>query len=203
MRGKVRPMCMKTGNRSFLLLIAILSFMAIALSLWSGGTPTMQAQGDDSQWPMFRYDSMHTGRSPHTGPDNPATKWSFETEDSIASSPAIGADGTIYIGSHDNKLYAINPDSTEKWSYATKGEVTSSPTIGADGIIYVGSNDKRLYAVANASTLPASAVQQESAESDEGAGTNVALLIIIPVVIVAAILLFFIFRRGRRTSGTS
>lgn len=34
-------------------------------------------------------------------------KWGFETGDGIASPPAIGSDGTIYVGSDDKKLYAI------------------------------------------------------------------------------------------------
>jgi hypothetical protein len=36
--------------------------------------------------------------------------WEFETSNGILSSPAIAADGTIYIGSDDGNLYAINPD---------------------------------------------------------------------------------------------
>ena len=39
----------------------------------------------------------------------------------IHSSPAIGADGTIYVGSDDGKLYAINPDGTQKWAFTTGG----------------------------------------------------------------------------------
>ena len=37
--------------------------------------------------------------------------WEFETGDSVASSPAIGSDGTVYVGSWDKKLYAIKTDS--------------------------------------------------------------------------------------------
>jgi outer membrane protein assembly factor BamB len=62
------------------------------------------------------------------------------------SHPTIGADGTIYVGSLDNKLYAINPDGSLKWSYTTGHDVRSSPAIGADGTVYVGSDDKKLYA---------------------------------------------------------
>jgi outer membrane protein assembly factor BamB len=53
------------------------------------------------------------------------------------SSPAIGSDGTIYIGSFDGNLYAVNPDGTEKWAFPTGGSVASSPAIGSDGTIYV------------------------------------------------------------------
>ena len=42
--------------------------------------------------------------------------WEFETglgilAFGVTSSPAIGSDGTVYVGSEDNKLYAIKTDS--------------------------------------------------------------------------------------------
>ena len=37
--------------------------------------------------------------------------WEFETGGGVYSSPAIGSDGTIYVGSRDKKLYAIKSDS--------------------------------------------------------------------------------------------
>jgi len=37
--------------------------------------------------------------------------WEFETGERVHSSPAIGSDGTVYIGSEDNKLYAIKTES--------------------------------------------------------------------------------------------
>jgi outer membrane protein assembly factor BamB len=36
-------------------------------------------------------------------------KWEFVTGAVVYSSPAIGADGTIYVGSNDSNLYAIGP----------------------------------------------------------------------------------------------
>ena len=64
------------------------------------------------------------------------------------SSPAIGSDGTVYVGSDDNKLYAINGKSGVKlWEFETGGDVCSSPAIGSDGTVYVGSYDKKLYAI--------------------------------------------------------
>ncbi|MBI2250314.1 MAG: PQQ-like beta-propeller repeat protein, partial [Brevundimonas diminuta] len=65
----------------------------------------------------------------------------------ITSSPAVGADGTVYVGSWNNNLYALNPDGSTKWSYPTGGSVESSPAIAADGTVYVGSNDGKLYAL--------------------------------------------------------
>ena len=64
------------------------------------------------------------------------------------SSPAIGSDGTVYVGSWDKKLYAINGKTGVKlWEFETGGHVYSSPAIGSDGTVYVGSNDKKLYAI--------------------------------------------------------
>jgi outer membrane protein assembly factor BamB len=78
----------------------------------------------------------------------PGTKlWSFPTGGGIRSSPALGWDGTVYVGSDDHSLYAINPDGTKKWSYETGDSIQSSPAIGRNGTIYVGSEDHNLYAV--------------------------------------------------------
>ena len=74
-------------------------------------------------------------------------KWKYTTNDWVYSSPAIGSDGTIYVGSYDGYLYAIKPDSSLKWKYKTEGYVQSSPAIGSDGTIYVGSNDNCLHAI--------------------------------------------------------
>jgi len=74
-------------------------------------------------------------------------KWAFVTGGSVSSAPAIASDGTIYVGSCDNKLYAVNPNGTKKWAFETGDGVYSSPAIASDGTIYVGSNDNKLYAV--------------------------------------------------------
>ena len=37
--------------------------------------------------------------------------WEFETGGQVLSSPAIGSDGTVYVGSEDKKLYAFRTDS--------------------------------------------------------------------------------------------
>ncbi len=78
---------------------------------------------------------------------NGKERWRFETGDGVYSSPAIGPDGTVYVGSLDNNLYAVDKKGIEKWHFETEDKVVSSPAIGADGTIYVGSWDNRLYAI--------------------------------------------------------
>lgn len=73
--------------------------------------------------------------------------WSFPTSKYVFSSPAIAEDGTVYIGSGDGRLYALNPRGTQKWSFRTEAEIQSSPAIGRDGTIYFGSADRKVYAL--------------------------------------------------------
>ena len=115
--------------------------------LFSVFAPMMtSAQLADTPWPMFHHDLRHTGLSPYNGPQTADQKWNFTTGN-LLSSPAIGVDGTIYVGSYDNKLYAINPDGTEKWHFIIGSWIGTSPAIASDGTIYVGSHDNKLYAI--------------------------------------------------------
>lgn len=74
-------------------------------------------------------------------------KWAFATGSLIRSTPAIADDGTIYVGSNDSKLYAINPNGTQQWVFTTGTGILSSPAIGTDGTIYIGGMDSKLYAI--------------------------------------------------------
>lgn len=117
-----------------------------------------QSQGQISPWPKFRQNRQNTGLSPYTGPAAPTLQWTFQANDAIVSSPAIGPDGTIYFGAGyydgaaDSALYAINPDGSLKWKYKTGDGIFSSPTIGSDGTIQFGSVDKYYYVLEDSIT---------------------------------------------------
>lgn len=90
-----------------------------------------------SPWPMFQHDRALTGRSEFDTSNNPGQlKWAFKTGAGISSSPAIGADGTIYFGSEDHNFYAVTPDGRLKWKFRTEDAIATSPAIGRDGTIY-------------------------------------------------------------------
>lgn len=88
---------------------------------------------------------------------NGKEKWRYpiHTFKNAWPSPAIGADGTIYVGSEiypppetgkpqekPASFYAFNPNGTLKWSYATQGSwVNSTPSIADGGTIYTTAND--------------------------------------------------------------
>jgi hypothetical protein len=125
----------------------------------------------NSPWPMFRHDRQHSGRSPYAGPGVPARKWAYVMEQYVnflPSSPAIGADGTIYAISYNgysdeptdpstrNQLHAVDPDGMLKWKFQLdpNGIIDSSPAVGIDGTIYITSwAPSRLYAVNPDGTL--------------------------------------------------
>jgi len=78
----------------------------------------------------------------------------FSTGDAVRSSPALSSDGaTVYVGSWDHNLYAIDAASgKQQWSFGTGGGVDSSPALSPDGTtVYVGSWDHNLYAIDAAS----------------------------------------------------
>ena len=108
----------------------------------------------NTPWPTFGRDLKGTGQSPYNGTAISNLAWKYSTGGAISSdsSATIGADGTIYIGSTDKKLYALNPDGTLKWTFTTGGSVYT-PTIGSDGTIYIGSTDKNFYALNPDGTL--------------------------------------------------
>lgn len=78
-------------------------------------------------------------------------KWSFVMgEDGTESSPAIGLDSMVYIGSNDGNLYAIRDlgdDYVLEWAFPTGGAIDGSPTVDGCGTIYVGSRDSTVYAI--------------------------------------------------------
>jgi len=73
-------------------------------------------------------------------------QWVFETRYSIMSSPTV-VDGTVFVGSSDDNLYAVDAATgKQEWNFETGSTVKSSPTV-VDGAVYVGSMDGNLYAV--------------------------------------------------------
>ena len=78
-----------------------------------------------------------------------AEAWSVQLPGLISSSPTVAADGTVYVGTQDAKLYAVKNGAVQ-WTHPTGGEIWSTPAVGPDGTVYVGSNDGWLYAATGA-----------------------------------------------------
>ena len=73
-------------------------------------------------------------------------QWVFQTRGRIESSPSL-ANNTLYVGSIEGDLYAINAQNgTKLWDLIPGGAITSSPAY-SEGEIYIGSNDGKMYAI--------------------------------------------------------
>jgi len=55
---------------------------------------------------------------------------------------ALAADGTVYAGNYDNKVYALDPaNGNVKWNSDLLASFPWNPVVGLDGTIYVGTDD--------------------------------------------------------------
>jgi outer membrane protein assembly factor BamB len=76
--------------------------------------------------------------------------WSFRATLPIIGAPTLSSDGsTLYTGSFDHHLYAIDAHTGKKqWTFTAMDGIDATPTVGPDGTIYVGSYDYNFYALA-------------------------------------------------------
>ncbi|MGD0074413.1 MAG: PQQ-binding-like beta-propeller repeat protein, partial [Candidatus Binataceae bacterium] len=129
--------------------VAILAIAAFAI-LAVGIRTSLHAQlaPSSSSWPIYHHDLSHTGLSPfNTANNSGSLRWKFTAGNAVESSPTIGSDGTIYFGSDDGNLYAVDPYGNLKWNFTTQNSsiVRTAPVIGADGTIYFGVEGGRSY----------------------------------------------------------
>jgi serine/threonine-protein kinase len=76
---------------------------------------------------------------PHTG-------WVARTGGPVESRPAV-VGGTVYFGSRDHKVYALDATTGHpRWAYTTGDAIRSSPTV-VGGTVYIGSSDHKVYAL--------------------------------------------------------
>jgi outer membrane protein assembly factor BamB len=91
------------------------------------------------------------------GGHKPSCLWNYTTGTPwVDSSPAV-ANGMVFVGSDDNRTYALNATTgVLVWKYKTGGAVFSSPAVAgsptsslvnlSSGVVYVGSDDDHVYA---------------------------------------------------------
>src|SRR6266849_6664181 len=65
----------------------------------------------------------------------------------FTSEVMIGGDGTVYFGSYDHKLYALDRDGHKRWEFLAGNVIIGTPALAADGTIYLGAQDGKLYAL--------------------------------------------------------
>ena len=105
---------------------ATIILAALTLSLGCGKKEPVQPSASNTEATKPEKETGSKEATQPTTPDTEAPKpeptkakapvgvklWEFKTGGGIAySSPTIGSDGTVYVGSYDNKLYAIKTES--------------------------------------------------------------------------------------------
>ena len=108
-------------------------------------------------WPERGADSQHTGRSIYGATRVGQFAWARSTTNAVKSSPALGSNGVVYVGSSDANLYAINQTTgTIIWKTPTGGAVdVSSPAISSDGsLVFFGCLDFKVRADVHSLRLP-------------------------------------------------
>ena len=87
---------------------------------------------------MFRVDGQDGAGNRGSDTKNlPVTrwKWAYDGAGPIVGSPAVGAQGTVYVGTNvttgTGKMFGINPDGSRKWEATTVGDISGSPAVGA------------------------------------------------------------------------
>lgn len=111
-----------------------------------------------SPWPNFRGNRQQTGRSSSETASGAVGNRIWDTDtllsDSVASSPAIGPDGTIYVTAREGKLFALHPKDdeaivggSEKWQFDAEAMTFSHPTVDDEGNIYFGNTDGTFFSV--------------------------------------------------------
>jgi len=74
-------------------------------------------------------------------------QWEFKGTEDRTVAPPVLADGTVYLPSSDNNVYAIDVESrAARWTFETENWVWASPLV-IDDTVYIASMDHVLYAV--------------------------------------------------------
>ncbi|MBI4267156.1 MAG: PQQ-binding-like beta-propeller repeat protein [Chloroflexi bacterium] len=148
---------LKIKKRNKILIVSLVAFVVLAALTFSGlyyltdvVSPPLAGLSSDSlpgNWAMFQHDPARSGIGSSNGflPQG-AIAWVFATGGPVDSSPAV-SNGTVYIGSSDHKLYAVDTATgRQRWEFETGSWVSSSPAI-VNGAVYFGSNDGKFYAL--------------------------------------------------------
>lgn len=73
---------------------------------------------------------------------NGAILWEFATPGYVETTPIVGPNGNLYVGSrgylfgHGSTFYAISPSGNVVWSFPYDGGFRGSPALASNGIIY-------------------------------------------------------------------
>lgn len=122
-------------------------------------------------WPLKGGCPKRASYAGRPGPQNATIRWSTPIA-AAESSPAITADGTLWVGTADGDVVAIAATNGNVLSALRVGggAVRSSPAIDVDGVAVIGGGDGLLYGVVLGGAPPVDAGADADAGEDADAG---------------------------------
>lgn len=110
-----------------------------------GDVYALEAQTGSLKW-RFKTGGERRFEAPGIHGIKPAGQMMADPFDMFISSPAI-AQETVYIGSGDGNVYALDATTgSMRWRFKTGDVVHATPAV-ASGVVYIGSWDRYLYAL--------------------------------------------------------
>src|ERR1035437_6480670 len=103
------------------------------------------AQGNSTDWPLFRGTADLSGNYTSDLPSNPQLIWSISSGVRTKSSPVL-SDGTIFFGNDKGTLNAVNSDGKIKWKFEAGSAIDAAPMVFGKKVIF-GSSDGILRAI--------------------------------------------------------
>ncbi|MFH2034830.1 MAG: PQQ-binding-like beta-propeller repeat protein, partial [Candidatus Zixiibacteriota bacterium] len=109
----------------------------------------------NTTFPINAFDAQRSRSVPYNGATLGTFRWTFGTGAAVSSSPVIDNDGTVYVGSEDGKVYAVDPGGNELWNKNLGAGVFAAPCIGTENHLFVSCKNNKVYALnkANGDTI--------------------------------------------------
>jgi eukaryotic-like serine/threonine-protein kinase len=112
---------------------------------YDGNIYAVDAKSGEQRW-KFASEGERRFSGRHLHGTDPAAESMPDPFDFYLSSPSIDAD-TVYVGSGDGNIYALDASSGAlRWKFHTGNVVHASPAV-ANGMVYIGSWDSYFYAI--------------------------------------------------------
>jgi len=109
-----------------------------------------------SPWPLRGGNVLRNGRSSAGGgpSQNATVLFNFSTQSWVESSPAVGRDGSVFIGGNDGSVYALSSVGALLWNFTALTSksaphhftIVHLPCLRV-GYLYIGNDNRYMYAL--------------------------------------------------------
>ncbi|MGB7093971.1 MAG: PQQ-binding-like beta-propeller repeat protein [Anaerolineales bacterium] len=153
------PLSNLSKTRTFRLGLAGILIIIVLIAGWVWwrtiiSTPSVENQmvaaiSENPTSPATCHDPYGSRSSDCLGPRSAGVAWIFEDDNGFNGGPTVGVDGTVYVSSGANMLYAITPDGEVRWKTILTSTPVGKPATSEMGQIYVTDKDGGLTALSS------------------------------------------------------